>query len=347
MESLIREWDGESMIIRFDRIAEAFIIIAVHSIRLGPAIGGTRMKQYPDLDSAVSDAQRLAGGMTYKWAASGLDAGGGKAVISLPSDLDPKMRDDLLRRYGAAVKQLNGLFLTGPDLGTTSEDMDVIAESGDPYIFCKSPDRGGTGNPGPLTALGVYTSIQAAARQSFGEATPAGKRVLVQGLGSVGQELVKYLHKAGAEILISDVNETIIQQFKEEFGFEIVPPDAVYDEPCDIFAPCALGGILNQQTIQRLRCRAIAGAANNQLEVPEDSVRLKERQILYTPDFIANSGGIIGVISMETKGLTRKAAEEKIVRSITDNLSRIFKKSSDEDITTDDAAKRLADERLK
>ena len=346
MESLIREWDGESMIIRFDRIAEAFIIIAVHSTRRGPAIGGTRMKQYPDLDSAVMDAQRLAGGMTYKWAASGLDAGGGKAVISLPSGLAPKMRDDLLRRYGVAVKQLNGLFLTGPDLGTTSEDMDVIAESGDPYIFCKSPDHGGTGNPGPLTALGVYTSIHAAAKQAFGEATLAGKRILVQGLGSVGQELVKYLYKAGAEILISDVNETIIQQFREEFGFEVVPPDAVYDEPCDIFAPCALGGILNQQTIPRLRCRAVSGAANNQLEVPEDSIRLKERQILYTPDFIANSGGIIGVISMETKGLTRKAAEEKIVQSITDNLSRIFKKSSDEDITTDDAAKRLTDERL-
>ncbi len=347
MESLIREWDGESMIIRFDRVAEAFIIIAVHSTRLGPAIGGTRMKQYPDLDSAVLDAQRLAGGMTYKWAASGLDAGGGKAVIFLPSDLDPKMRDDLLRRYGSPVKQLNGLFLTRPDLGTTSEDMDVIAESGDPYIFCKSPDRGGTGNPGPLTALGVFTGIQAAAKQAFGEATPAGKRILVQGLGSVGQGLVKYLHKAGAEILISDVNKTIIQQFKEDFGFEIVPPDAVYDESCDIFAPCALGGILNQQTIPRLRCRAIAGAANNQLEVPEDSIRLKERQILYTPDFIANSGGIIGVISMETKGLTRKAAEEKIVRSITDNLSCIFKMASDEDITTDEAAKRLADERLK
>ena len=347
MESLIRAWDGESMIIRFDRTSEAWIIIAIHSTRLGPAIGGTRMKPYPDLNSAVLDAQRLSGGMTYKWAASGLEAGGGKAVISLASDMDAKMRDDLLRRYGAAVKQLNGLFLTGPDLGTTSEDMDVIAESGDPYIFCKSPDRGGTGNPGPLTALGVYTSIQAAAAQAFGDATPVGKRILVQGLGSVGQELVKYLHEANAEILISDVNTDIVQQYKEAFGLEVVSADAVYDEPCDIFVPCALGGILNQQTIPRLRCRAVAGAANNQLETPEDAVRLKARHILYAPDFIANSGGIIGVIHMETKGFSRKAAEDKIVQSIMDNLSRIFRLSSDEDITTDDAAKHLADERLK
>ena len=347
MESLIREWDGESIIIRFDRAAEAWIIIAIHSTRLGPAIGGTRVKPYPELKSAVLDAQRLSSGMTYKWAASGLEAGGGKAVISLSSDLDSKMRDDLLRRYGAAVKQLNGLFLTGPDLGTTSEDMDIIAESGDPYIFCKSPSYGGTGNPGPLTAIGVFTSIQAAAGETFGESNLAGKRILVQGLGSVGQALVRYLHKEGAEVLISDVNETIVQQFKDEFGFEVVLTDAVYDKSCDIFAPCALGGILNRQTISRLRCAAVAGAANNQLEKPEDSARLKERQILYTPDFIANSGGIIGVIGMETNGLSREAAEEKIVQSIRDNLSRIFKMSLDDDITTDEAARRLADERLK
>ena len=190
MDAPIREWDGESVIIRFDRQANTWIFIAIHSTRLGPAIGGTRMKPYPSLQAALQDALRLAAGMTYKWAAAGFEAGGGKAVIAIPDDLDQEARGELLRRYGAFVHNHKGLFLTGPDLGTSSEDMDIIAETGEPYVFARTPGAGGAGNPGPFTALGVFTSIQVVVERLFGDAALVGKRIAIQGVGSVGRELI-------------------------------------------------------------------------------------------------------------------------------------------------------------
>jgi len=346
MDALIKEWDGESVIFRFDRKTGSWIIISIHSTQLGPAIGGTRMKFYPDVASALIDGTRLARGMTYKWAASGIDGGGGKAVIAVPSYLDSQSRTDLLRRYGGHVKQLNGLFLTGPDLGTTAEDMDIISERGDPYVFCKTPAAGGTGNPGILTALGVYTSIEVTAKKLFGSTNLAGKKILVQGVGSVGGELIQLLCNADANVLFSDTEETAIKQFRDEINVAFIPPDDVYHTACDIFAPCAVGGILNEKTISRLQCKAVAGAANNQLTEPDDARRLEERHILYAPDFICNSGGIIGVISMESKGLSRKNADELVIRLIHDNLSQVFDIAEKESITSDQAARRLAEKRL-
>ena len=346
MDSLLRQWDGEEVIIHCDRPTGAWIVMAVHSTRLGPAIGGTRMRSYPDLEAAVQDALRLAQGMTLKWAAAGIDSGGGKAVIAVPPDLDPDDRVQLLRRYGAFLCKHKGLFLTGPDVGTSAEDMDIIAETGDPYVFCRTPAAGGSGEPGLLTALGVLTSLEVAAERLYGSLSLKGKRVLVQGVGSVGRALVDLLQKAGAEVLFSDVNDAAVRHFRDSVGLPFIPPDEVYDTPCDIFSPCALGAVLNEKTIPRLRCRAVVGAANNQLAVPEDGVRLRERQILYAPDFITNSGGAIGALNVETKGCSRQEAEKRLTQAIRGNLAQIFELAETEGCTTDEAAQRLAGKRL-
>jgi leucine dehydrogenase len=346
MESLIKQWDGESVIIRYDRVADAWIFIAIHSTALGPSAGGTRMKPYPHLKEALEDALRLSGGMTLKWAAAGNDYGGGKGVIAVPDSLDSQGRSDLLRRYGTFVHQYNGIFFTGPDYGTSSEDMDIIAETGDPYIFGRTKAAGGSGNPGPYTALGVLTSIQVVAEQVFGTSNLEGKKVLVQGVGSVGRGLTTLLRETGAEILVSDVNPSSTQYFSDEFGLESIPPDEVYDRPCDIFAPCAVGAILNKETIPRLRCRAVAGAANNQLGTPGDADLLRERDILYAPDFIANCGGAMAIIGMEVQGWSHKEAEEKLVHAIKSNLSKVFQMTKADGCSTDEAGKRIADKRL-
>ncbi|MBW1788112.1 MAG: leucine dehydrogenase, partial [Deltaproteobacteria bacterium] len=342
MEHLIKEWDGESVITCFDKPSGAWIFIAIHSTRLGPAIGGTRMKPYADVQAALTDAMRLAGGMTHKWAAAGFDAGGGKAVLAVPADLDPQSRTDLLRRYGALVGKHNGLFLTGPDLGTTSEDMDVIGENAGPHVFGRTTAGGGAGNPAPFTALGVFTSIMITAGRLFGDSALDGKRVLIQGVGSVGRELIDLLkNNTGAEILISDVNAAEIRSREKTHGLQSVAPDDVYGTPCDIFAPCAVGGILNEETIPRLRCRAVVGAANNQLADPEDAERLRAREIIYAPDFITNSGGAIGIVGMETRGWSREQALDRVVQSIEENLSQVFDIAEKDGIDTDKAAKQL------
>jgi leucine dehydrogenase len=346
VESLIKKWDGESVIIRFDEITGAWIIIAVHSTKLGPAIGGTRVKSYDNFRSALKDALRLGGGMTYKWAAAGFDAGGGKAVLAVPPELDPQARDGLLRRYGSFVKQHGGLFLTGPDMGTTSDDMDIIGETGAPYVFGRTAAAGGAGNPAPYTALGVFTGIQVTVKQLFGDASLAGKRVLIQGVGSVGRELIELLCNAGCEVLVSDVNNAGILSLGEKHPLHVVSPHDVYDTVCDIFAPCAVGGILREDTISRLRCGAVVGAANNQLAEVKDAERLRDRGIPYTPDFIANSGGAIALVGMETRGWSGEKAREMIIQSIQKNLLQVFELAASKGIDTDEAAKCIAEMRL-
>jgi leucine dehydrogenase len=227
MESLLREWDGETVIVRYDRPTGAWIFIAIHSTRLGPAGGGTRMKSYPDVQAALQDALRLAEGMTYKFATPGIPFGGGKAVIAIPSDFDPQSRPALLRRYGALVHQLGGLFYTGPDVGTSSADMDIIAETGAPYVFARTPAAGGAGSSGPATALGVFTGIRVACEHLFGEASLKGRRVLVQGTGSVGGTLIEYLRAADAEVVFSEVDEDAIRRFRDELVLQFVPAEAV------------------------------------------------------------------------------------------------------------------------
>ena len=346
IESLLREWDGETVIVRYDRLTGAWIFIAIYSTRLGPAAGGTRMKSYPDLPAALQDALRLSEAMTYKFAIPGMPFGGGKAVIAFPPNFDPPSRPALLRRYGALIHQLGGMFYTGPDVGTSSADMDIIAETGAPYVFARTPAAGGAGSSGPATALGVFSGIQVACQHLFGEASLKGRRVLVQGTGSVGGPLIEHLRAAGAEVVFSEVDEGAIRRFRDEPGLEFVPAEAVYTTECDIFAPCALGGVLNANTIPQLKCRAVAGGANNQLAGPEDAERLRARGILYAPDYVINVGGAMALLGLETQGWTQERAEKEVAESVRRALRQIFELAVTEDITTEAAARHIAEERL-
>jgi leucine dehydrogenase len=346
IESLLREWDGETVIVRYDRPTGAWIFIAIHSTRLGPAAGGTRMKSYPDLPAALQDALRLAGAMTYKFAAPGLPLGGAKTVIAVPPNFDPRSRPALLRRYGALVHQLGGLFSTGPDVGTSAADMDIIAETGAPYVFGRTPAAGGAGSSGPATAVGVFTAIQVACEHVFGGASLEGRRVLVQGTGSVGSPLIEHLRAAGAKVMFSEVDEGSIRRFRDELGLQFVPAEATYTTECDIFAPCALGGVLNANTIPQLKCRAVAGGANNQLGDLKDAERLQARNILYAPDYVINVGGALFLLGTETQGWTQEQAEKEVVEGVRRALGRVFELAAAEGITTEAAARCIAEERL-
>jgi leucine dehydrogenase len=346
MEALLKNWGGEKLLIQYDEATGSWILIAMHSSRLGPATGGTRMKPYSDLQSAIADACNLSAGMTYKFAVPGFPRGGGKAVLSIPQGLTSSDRQGLLLRYGELIKDLNGMFYTGPDVGTSVADMDTIAKTGAPYIFCRSEQTGGAGSPGPYTALGVYTAIQVTCQSLFGSSDLAGRLILVQGVGSVGSNLIDKLLAENAQVLFSDVEEEIIKHFRDERGITYVTPDEVYATDCDIFSPCALGGILNDDTIPMLNCKAVAGGANNQLANPKDAERLRSHHILYAPDYVVNIGGAMGVIGIETMGWSPQEAEQQVVASVRGALDRIFKISNQEGITTEVAALRLANENL-
>ena len=347
LESLLGEWDGETLIVRHDKPTGAWIFIAIHSTRRGPAGGGTRMKSYPNLQAAVHDVLRLSAGMTYKTAVGGLPHGGGKAVIAVPPDFDSRSRPAFLRRYGALVHQLGGLFITAPDVGTSSADMDIIAETGAPYILGRTPAAGGMGDSGPITGWGVFAGMQVVCERVYGDASVQGKRVLVQGTGQVGGALIEHLRAAGAEVLFNDVSEAAVRRFRDELGLEFIPSEAVYGAECDIFSPCALGGILNEMTIPQLKCRAVAGGANNQLGVPEDAERLQARGILYATDYVINVGGGLGLIGIEQMGWSYAQAEREVAERIQHALRQIFEAATAEGMTTEAAARRIVEERLR
>jgi leucine dehydrogenase len=346
LQSLIQDWDGENVIVRYDRPSGAWIFIAIHSTRLGPATGGTRMRTYPDAASALADALRLAEGMTYKYAVPGMARGGGKAVIHIPGDLDPDARSGLLRRYGSLLQGLGGYFQTGPDVGTAPDDMDTIAETGAPYVFCRTPAAGGAGSSGPLTALGVFTGIQVACEHVFGEPSLTGRRVLVQGLGSVGEPLVEHLRRVGADVFFSEIDERLVQRYRDDLGLGFVAPEAVYATACDVYSPCALGGVLNADTIPRLDCRIVAGGANNQLSRPEDIEEFTARGILYVPDYVVNVGGAMGITGMEAMGWTLAQAEREVAGSVRRSLRRILELAAADNTSTAAAARRIAEEHL-
>ena len=265
-------------------------IIAVHSTVLGPGLGGVRMWPFHDLDEALRDVLRLSRGMTYKAAAAGLALGGGKAVILG----DPKRdkSEALFRCFGRYVNELGGLYITAEDVGTEIEDMEVIYQESR-WVTGVSPAHGGGGDPSPVTALGVFEGIQAALEHCFGDAGLNGRSVAVQGLGNVGHYLVALLQGEGARVLGSDPDPDNAARARE-CGVKLVAVEEIYDAECDVFAPCALGAVLDDRTIPRLRCRVVAGAANNQLDDEErHGALLEERGILYAPDFVINAGGLI------------------------------------------------------
>jgi leucine dehydrogenase len=347
MESLIKAWEGESVIVQYDRPTGAWIFIAIYSTRLGPAAGGTRMKAYPNIRQALLDGMRLAKGMAYKYAVPGMPWGGGKAVIALPHEFAAHLRPGLLHRYGKLIHQLGGLFSTGPDVGTCSEDMDMIAETGAPFVFACTPDAGGSGSSGPYTALGVFTGIQVACEHLFGDISLSGRKVVVQGTGGVGGPLIDRLLEAGAEVLFSEIDATAILRYRDEKGLTFVRSEDLFETPCDIFAPCALGGLFSETSIQRLKCRIVAGGANNQLVAPEDAERLRAGGILYAPDYVINVGGAMAILGMETLGWDHDRAEREVVGSVRQALNQVFKLAEGEAISTELAASRIAEERLK
>jgi leucine dehydrogenase len=340
LEDLIRSWDGEEVVARFDEPTGTWIFVCIHSTARGPAGGGTRMKVYGEPSDALADAMRLASAMTLKMAAVDMPFGGGKAVLAVPELLDGETRRGLLLRYAGLVASLRGTFNTGPDVNTSAADMDVIGERCG-YVFCRSEEHGGSGDPGPHTARGVFQGIRASVRHVFGADSLDGRVVLVQGVGSVGASLARELAAAGARVLVSDV----VPERAEHLGAEFVPAEDVIGAECDVYAPCALGGTLNAETIPRLRCRIVAGSANNQLAEPEDADRLREAGILYAPDFVINAGGVLNSLGVEHLSWPREQIEERLA-GIGGTLAEIYAKADAEAITTEAAAQQLARDRL-
>lgn len=263
-------------------------IIAIHSTRLGPALGGCRYLPYPNDEAAIGDAIRLAQGMSYKAALAGLEQGGGKAVIIRPPHLDN--RGALFEAFGRFIESLGGRYITAVDSGTSSADMDCIAQQ---TRHVTSTTQ--AGDPSPHTALGVFAGIRASAQARLGSDDLEGLRVAVQGLGHVGYALAEQLAAVGAELLVCDLDPGRVQLAVEQLGAHPLAPEALLSTPCDILAPCGLGGVLTSQSVSQLRCAAVAGAANNQLERPEVADELEARGILYAPDYVINSGGLIYV----------------------------------------------------
>ncbi|MDZ7889668.1 MAG: Glu/Leu/Phe/Val dehydrogenase dimerization domain-containing protein [Pseudomonas sp.] len=303
----------ESLHVTQDPATGLQAIIAMHSTRLGPALGGCRYLTYSDTHSAVADAARLAQSMSYKAALAGLPFGGGKAVILRPAHVPN--RGALFEAFGRFIETLNGRYITAVDSGTKSEDMDCIAQYTQHVTSTRS-----AGDPSPHTAMGVFAGIRASAMARLGSDDLQGLRIAVQGLGQVGYALAEQLAAAGAELLVSDLDPGRVLLAVEQLGAQAVRHEELAATPCDIFVPCGLGGVLDQATVAHLHCAVVAGAANNQLASPEVAELLEARGILYAPDYVINSGGLIYV------ALQHQGAE---LPAITAHLARIGQRLTD------------------
>ncbi|MEO6883893.1 MAG: Glu/Leu/Phe/Val dehydrogenase [Bacteroidia bacterium] len=317
-------------------------IIAIHNTVLGPSLGGTRMWKYATEMEALHDVLRLSRGMTYKAAAAGLNLGGGKAVVIGDSTKDKT--EALLRRLGKFVDSLGGKYITAEDVGMTSRDMEYIHNETD-HVTGLPESMGGSGDPSPVTAYGVYMGMKASAKELWGSDSLKGKKVSVQGIGHVGESLVEYLAKDGVKVFISDINEERLKSVAKKYGSEVVAGDKLYDLDVDIYAPCALGATVNNDTIERLKCTIIAGSANNQLADEKVHGELvMKKGILYAPDFVINAGGLINVYS-ELTGYKRERAMAQ-TENIYNTTREIFNISKKENIPTYVAANRIAEKRI-
>jgi leucine dehydrogenase len=342
LDELVRAWDGEELVLRFDEPTGTWMLIGVHSTVLGPAMGGTRMRPYPSLEDAVRDALRLSQAMSMKQAAAGLPFGGGKAVLAVPQvpATGSPERGAIIDRYAALVESLHGTYVTAADMNTGPADMDAIAAR-TPHVLGRSPDNGGAGDPGEGTAIGVFHAIRATCRHAFGTDDLEGRTVLVQGAGSVGHRLIRELRDAGAWVLAADVDPARVAVA----GAEPVDVDDALTAKCDVFAPCATGAVLNAETIPGLPCAAVCGAANNQLATPEDAERLRARGIVYAPDYVANAGGVIWLAGFETLGWDDAHMRSRLA-GIEQTLDDVFADAAASGITTAEAADRLARARI-
>jgi leucine dehydrogenase len=333
------QFDHEQLLFCNDNATGLKAIIAVHNTTLGPALGGTRMWNYANEQEALNDVLRLSRGMTYKNSISGLNLGGGKAVII--GDSKTQKNEALFRRFGKFVESLAGKYITAEDVGISTEDMVWVNMETNNVVGLP----GKSGDPSPVTAYGVYMGMKAAAKVQFGSDSLAGKKVAVQGVGHVGEYLVEYLSKEGADIYITDIFEDSLKRVSKKYGATVVGLDEIYDIDCDIYAPCALGATVNDDTLDRLKCSIIAGAANNQLA--NESIHgeaVKAKGMIYVPDFMLNAGGVINCYA-EVKGLTSEWAMGK-AQQIFDTTLNILNRSTSENVPTFKIANQMAEERI-
>ena len=328
----------EQVLLSHDPSCGYFGIIAIHDTTLGPALGGTRFWKYATTDEAITDALRLARGMTYKSAVAGINLGGGKSVII--GDNKRADREALFRAHGRFIETLGGRYITAEDIGTSPTDMEYIKLETDHVAGL----LGLSGDPSPVTAYGVYVGMKAAARFRWGSDRLAGKTVAVQGAGKVAYSLMQHLHAEGSNLIVTDIDEEKVKRAVQEFGARPVPPNAIYDQEADIFSPNALGAVINDDTLPRLKVEIIAGGANNQLAEDRHGDLLEKRGILYAPDYVINGGGVINVYGELHRWPVERA--KKKAGEIYETLLRIFDMAKRDQIPTYQAADRLAQQRI-
>lgn len=336
----LEKMDHEQVVYCYDKATGLKAIIAIHDTTLGPALGGCRMWNYATEEEALKDVLRLSRGMTYKAGITGLNLGGGKAVIIG----DPKIKSEaLFKTFGRFVNSLGGRYITAEDVNIRVKDMEIVATE-TPYVSGVS-SHGGSGDPSPVTALGVYYGIKASVKHKLGQDSVKGLKIAIQGAGAVGSNLAEYLHRDGAKLYIADLDESKIKSVVAKTGAEAVDLNKIHSLPVDVFAPCALGGILNDETIPEIKAPIIAGGANNQLldeNVHGDMI--KERKILYAPDYVINAGGLINVYQ-ELKGYNAEEARAKCA-GIYDTLLSIYKEADATGVTTIKASNAIVDKRI-
>ena len=336
--------DHEELLVRRGRRSGVYCIAAVHSTARGPALGGCRMWRYADARAAVRDALRLSRAMTYKNAVAGLPLGGGKGVIMLRDEPAPDRREDALRDFGDTVALLGGAYVTAEDVGTSAADMQLIAEQTE-HVSGLAVERGGSGDPSPWTALGVVSAIEVACERAYGTPHVRGRRIAVAGLGHVGAHIARLLAEAGAHLVVADIDERK-RALADELGARWVTPEEAFAAPVDVYAPCALGGVLDHESIARLGAPVVVGAANNQLADDAVADELRTRGVLWAPDFVANAGGVINIaVELEPGGYDAELADER-VRGIADTLRRILEDADARGVTPLAAAMDLAQRNL-
>ncbi|AUW93304.1 MAG: leucine dehydrogenase [Sulfobacillus thermotolerans] len=331
----------EQVIFNFDRRTGLRAIIAIHDTTLGPALGGCRLFPYGSEDAAIEDVLRLSEGMTYKAAAAGIDFGGGQAVIL--EDPVNRSTSEALRAFGRFVETLQGRYITGEDVGINESDLVQVAKETH-HVIGLPKAYGGSGDTGDMTAQGVLTAIRASLEYRFGSPSLTGRRLAIQGLGKVGYQLARRAMAEGAHVIAADINPHVVGKASAELNIEPADPWTILETPCDVLAPCALGNVVNRGSIDRLACHIIAGSANNQLEDMEMGRALRERNILYAPDFIVNAGGLIQGAA-ELQGYSQERAKRQI-EDISPLLSEVFRRSDESGLSTVEVAMAIVEERI-
>lgn len=338
----MEQYGHEQVIFNYDQATGLKAIIAIHNTKLGPAIGGCRMWKYATEEEAIEDVLNLSHGMTYKCAAAGFTYGGGKSVIW--ADPHTEKNDALLQAFGAFVDTLHGRYITGTDVGTNAADL-VSMRKQTKYVLGLPEELGGVGSTAVITAFGVYQGMKASAKEVFGSDNLRNKRIAIQGLGKVGKELIELLLQEEAELIAADILPENVATVQAKYPqVQIVAVDEIYSVECDIFAPCALGGVVNDETISRLRCKIICGSANNVLQTERHAELLQEFGILYAPDYVVNGGGLIQALG-ELEGYKQDWAIHQAAE-IYDKLLMVYKIAKEENITTIKAANKIVEQRI-